>query len=112
MKELSDKHKLQIENELYTEVMLTIESLYDLECNIDKDKRDSTKIIFRDKKAAIQRVAEAILRFAQENNLDKDDVKNYLLSIIEKRMELKPIFKEEYEEAKGIISTDDEKEER
>ena len=55
MKELSDENKLQIEWDLYTEVMLLIESQYDLEGIIDIEKKDSTKIIFKDKKESIKK---------------------------------------------------------
>jgi len=112
MKELSDKHKLQIENELYTEVMLLIESQYNLEGIIDINKKDSTKIIFKDKKAAIQKVAKAIRRFSEENSLDVNAVKSQLLDIIENKINLKNIFEEEYKEAQGIIKTDIDEEER
>ena len=105
-----DKDKFKIENELYTEVMLLIESQYDLEGTIDVNKKDSTKIIFRDKKDAIRAVAEAIERFSKENGLNTNLVKDYLIHIIENKIKLKGIFIEEYEEAKGIILTDNEEE--
>lgn len=110
MKEISEDCKLQIENELYTEVMLLIEIQYNIEGAININKKDSEKIIFKDKKTAIQMVSEAIERFSEENALDKNAVKNYLIGIIEQREESKPIFKEGYEEAKGIISKEDEDE--
>jgi len=103
-----DKDKFKIENELYTKVMLLIESQYNLEGTIDTNKKDSSKIIFRDKKDAIRAVADAIERFSEDNGLNKNLVKEYLIHIIENKIRLKNIFVEEYEEAKGIILTDEE----
>jgi len=108
MLELSDSLKIQIELELYTHVLLLIESQYNIEGMIDNSKRDSTKIIFKDKKAATKSVAQAIISFAESNNVDPDAVKNYLLRIIENNLELN----NEYRVAKTIILADIDEEER
>lgn len=108
MLELSDLLKIQIETELYTYILLLIESQYNIEGVIDNNKTDSTKIIFKDKKAATKSVAQAIIRFAERNNVDSDAVKNYLLRIIENNLELN----NEYKEAKEIILADKDEEER
>lgn len=107
-----DEYKLQIEKDLYTEVMIYIESQYNIEGVIDISKKHSNKIIFEDRKAAIQMVAKAIEEFSKENELDKNQVKDYLLSVIEEKIKLKDIFEEEFKEAKQIISTDYKEDER
>lgn len=110
MEELSKEYKLKIETELYQYVMLLIENEYNMEHIIDVNKKDSTKIIFKDKRLAIKKVAEAIQRFSKENNLDPNKVKDYLLYIIECRVDMD--FIEEVEEVKEIILTDRSDEER
>ena len=103
-----DKDMLKIENDLYTEVMLLIESQYNLEGIINPNRKDSTKIVFKDKKDAIRAVAEAIERFSEENGLNPNLVKEYLIHIIESKIKLKGNFIEEYEEVREIILTDNE----
>lgn len=111
MKEILDKHKIQIENELYKKVMILIESVYNVEGVINTDNKESTKLV-NNKRKIIKMISEEIERFAQENDLDKILIKDYLISIIENKIELDNGLQEEYEEAKVIILTDDENEER
>jgi len=108
MEEKENEYMLKIELELYTQVMLLIESQYNLEGVIDVNKKDSTRIIFKDKQKYIKKVADLISEFSEQNNLDKDIVKDYLLKIISNKMELNNDFKEEYKEAEDIIIADDE----
>ena len=107
MKELTQKDRVEIENELYEKVMLLIESQYNLEGIINKDKKDSTKIIFKDKKIAIRRVSEEIEQFAKDNGLYVNEVKNYLIAIIENKISFKNMYEEEYQIAKSIISIEE-----
>jgi len=109
MEELSSNYKIKIE-ELYTKVMLLIESEYDIEGVINTNNKRSSKITFRDRKRAIQNVSEAIKEFARENNLNESIVQEYLLHIIDRRTN--GIFKENYEKAKEIIIADEDIEER
>jgi len=112
MDKLLDKHKVQIENELYKKVMILIESVYNVEGAIDTDNNESTKLIFDNKHKVIKMISKEIERFAQENNLDRILIKDYLISVIEKKIELNNGFQEKYEEAKDIILTDNENDER
>jgi len=76
MEEKENEYMLKIELELYTQVMLLIESQYNLEGVIDVNKKDSTRIIFKDKQKYIKKVADLISEFSEQNNLDKDIVKD------------------------------------
>ena len=107
MDETPEDYKLKIEKELYTQIMLLIENQYNLEGIIDITKKNSTKIVFKDKKEAIRSVAEEINRFANENNLDIKWVKNHLLKTIRNKIELNNDFKDEYQEAQNIIISKD-----
>ena len=95
--------KTDIERILFKHVTLLIESQYNLECIIDKSKKNSRKIIFKDKKTAIEEVAKAIEEFSKERNLDKEEVKDYLLDVFENRIKLGDIYKEILEQEKEII---------
>lgn len=112
MEKLENRDTTQIDGDLYKEVMGAIESEYNLESIIDINKKSSTKIVFKDRKTAIRKVAEAIKRFSERNNLDIDVVKEHLLNTIEEKMQIDEKFKEEYTEAKKILSSDEEIEER
>lgn len=103
MEELSKEHKMFIEEYLYGNVRLILESQYNIEGNIDISKKSSSKMIFKDKKKAIIEISREIERFADKNNVDKEIVKNYLLSIIENRIDLNNIHKAELKEVKRIV---------
>lgn len=107
MEKLDNRYTGKIENELYQRVMLSLECEYNVEGVINSDNKESKKIIFKDKKAAIKNVANAIREFSENNNLNVNEVKDYLLSFIEERIKTNKDFKEEYQEAKEIILTDD-----
>lgn len=113
MEELLEIHKIKIEQELYKEVMLLIESEYNSEGVINPNKKSSTRIIYKDKKLAIKKVADAIKRFSEANNLNIDIVKDYLLKTIENEKRTNNLFEEEYNQAEEIVQTQtDDREEK
>ena len=112
MGELDRRIKILIE-ELYFEVKTYAEGEYNEESSVDITKKDSNKIIFKDRKKAITMIKEVIEDFSKEHNIDKNLVKNYLLELIEKDLNSEKKFKEEYREVKEMVSSDeDEKDER
>ncbi len=50
MEELLAIHKIQIEKQLYKEVMLLIESEYNIEGVININKKNSNQIVYKNKK--------------------------------------------------------------
>ena len=109
---MKDLYKEIIEDVLYERVKLIIESQYDIEGVINPNKKDSTKIIFKDRKKAITMVKEVILEFTKEHDLDVHEITEILMKKIEEEMQLKPMFKEEFEEVKEIVLIEDDSEER
>jgi len=93
---------------LYFEVKAYAEGEYNEEGRLDISKKDSTKLIFKDRNKAITMIKEAIVRFSDRHSLDRNVVKNYLLEIIEEDINSNKKFKEEYIEVKKMISLDDE----
>ena len=100
---LNQSTKMRIESFLYSKVKLILESQYNIEGVVDINKKNSTKLIFKDKKHAVKLVSEAIKDFALEHNLSINDVKDFLLEIIEKDMKLNNMYKLEYEAIEETI---------
>lgn len=94
--------------QLYFEVKAYTESEYNIESNLDGKKKESNKIIFKDRKKAITIISKLIEDFSAKYNVDKNFVKNYLLKLIEKDLNLENNFKEEYIEVKKIVCADEE----
>ena len=76
---MKDLYKEIIEDVLYERVKLIIESQYDIEGVINPNKKDSTKIIFKDRKKAITMVKEVILEFTKEHDLDVHEITEILM---------------------------------
>lgn len=98
--------KIKIEAKLYNVVILLIEGEYETESSLDINKKDSKEFIYKNRQAVIKKVAQTIEEFSQANNMDKNLVKDYLLSIINKQIQENNIFKDEYTEAEKIILSD------
>lgn len=109
---MEEANKILIETTLYKRIKLIVESQYELEGVINPNKKDSTKIIFKDRDKAISMVKEAILEFAEENNLEISDVTNYLMEIIDLEMKVKPLFENEFKEMKDMALVKDDDGER
>ena len=106
MQEIPQERKIQILiDQLYHEVKLIIESQYNIEGIINPQKKDSTKIIFKDKRKAIQYVAKHIKDFASENNIETSFVKKEILLRIDNDKELNPIFESEYNAVEEMVKT-------
>ena len=76
-----------IEWELYRKVKLIVEAQYNMEGNINLENKDSTKLIFKNKHEAIEKVAKEIEEFSKEHNVDIEYVKEYLLNIANSNFE-------------------------
>lgn len=94
--------------QLYFEVKAYAESEYNVEGSLDIKKKDSSKILFKDRKKAISMISDLIEGFSKKHGLDKNMVKNYLLKLIEKDLNLDTKFREEYKAVKEMVSSDEE----
>ena len=107
MKELDDRTKALIES-LYFKINAYSEGQYNMEGALDISKKDSDKIIFKDRKKAVTMIKAEIEEFSKEYSLDKNAVKDYLLKIIEEDINSDKPNKTQHIEVKKIVSIDDE----
>lgn len=105
MEELKAEAKNKIESFLYPKVLEILESQYNSEGIIDINKKNSTKIIYKDKKSAMKDILKEIKEFALENNLNINDIKDYLLQIIQENMRINSMFQLEYKKMQEVILT-------
>lgn len=108
---METEKELLIENKLYSQVKILLEGHYNLEGVINSAKKDSDNIVFKNKKEAIKLIVEKIIDFATENNLTVNEVKNYLLKIINNDISLDNMHVKEYKELNEIVSNFSDKEE-
>lgn len=118
MNELSHEYKAKIEGILYPKVLLMIEGkMFKQERQYRTEELLKQPMLARSEKISridmhkqrlitINIISELIKDFAQENNLEIEMVKNYLLKILEETIKEENRAIDEYVEAKEIIETE------
>jgi hypothetical protein len=96
MEKLSYEHKIKIELDLYSKVLVNVEVMI-----WKKGARDN----------AIKEIITLVRMFAQDNNLNMYSVKEYLIELLEKDIQKnirqnQEMYLEEYNKAKEILEKD------
>ena len=106
MSGLNKQNIVEIEKYLFSAVRLLLEGQYNIEGVINPDNKDSTKIILKNKKEAIKIISKEIRKFSLERNIPVNDVKDYLIQIIEEKLKLANECQQEYETLKEAVITE------